>query len=163
SLSTRSKHRRLVQQLPLCNALEAKDLRINQISCSFEDQIRDNLACCRRMHYAVSAEAIGEEEARHISHWTEDRMMIRAHLVKAWRCPVGIQCQILEAGHTIGGARKDLLDERRFEVGLVTWRFLRIIPCQQKSPSFRTEVEAVRHVDHHRRLMREIIERFRRD
>src|SRR5206468_12475423 len=54
-----------------------------------------------------------------------------------------------------------LVDECRFEVGFVTWSFFRIVPRQQKSASFRTEMEAVRHINYHRRAVREIIKRLR--
>src|SRR5215831_2785538 len=101
------------------------------------------------MHYAVAAEAVREEEAGHGGHRAKNAVMIGRHLIQSRPGAFGIDWKILKGWDAVGGVHQDLLDKRRFEVSLITRRFLGIVPCQQKAAAFRTEVEAGAHIDDH--------------
>src|SRR5260370_32598468 len=98
------------------------------------------------MHDAVSAEPVGEVEARYAWRGAEDRVMIGRHLVKSGPRALRVHFGLLQTGHAIHAASENFLDERWIELGLEPRRFLRIVPGQQQPQPFRAEMEAGRHI-----------------
>src|SRR5208283_1233474 len=93
----------------------------------------------------------------------EDAMVVGRHLVEPGPRAFGIDRDILEAGHAVSGADENLLDERRLEVSLVAGGFVGVVPRQEESEAFGSEVEAVAHVDDHGNFVRDGVERFGRN
>src|SRR4051812_22896342 len=88
-------------------------------------------------------------------------MVVGRHLVES--CPrlLWIDGDIRKTWDALRGAREYLLGEGGFVVGAESVYLLRIVPRQQEPAGFRTKVEAVRHVDDHRRGVRKSVEWFR--
>src|SRR5581483_10102158 len=125
-------HRSLVNRSSLRKARQIQQRRIDQGAIPGENQVGQNLSCCRRVHYSVSAEAIRQKKTRHLGNGAQDRMMIRRHFVKSRPCAFRIDGDVLEDGHAVRRPRQDLFDEGWFEFQLVAGGFLGIIPCHQK-------------------------------
>ena len=69
-------------------------------------------------------------------------MVVGRHFIESGPGALGIHGYVFEAGHTIGSARQNFFDERRIEVGLESGRLFGIVPGEQESAAFGTEVEA---------------------
>ena len=137
-------HRRLVQQLALGEARRAKHLDIiYNAGLAVKDQVGQHFPGRRSVHHAVAAESVGAEKTLPSLDRPDDAVMVGRHLVQSGPGALGIDRQILEAGHAIGGARQNLLDERRLEVGVEARRLLGIVPRQQEAEALRAEVKAV--------------------
>src|SRR3954463_4606743 len=87
-------------------------------------------------------------------------MVVGRHLVES--CPrlLWIDGDVRETRDALRGTREYLLGEGRLIVGAESVYLLRIVPRQQEAACFRTKVEAIRHVDDHRRGVRKSVERF---
>ncbi len=112
------------------------------------------------MHHAVAAEAVGAEEAGHVFDRAKDAVVVGRHFVESRPRALGIDGDVFEAGHTVGGALQNFLDECRLEVGLVAGSFFGIVPRQQEAEAFGTEVKSVGHVDDHGDFVGDAVEGF---
>src|SRR5581483_4764519 len=121
------------QQTSGGKAVQAQQLRVYDAGGAGQDQIGENLTCRRRVHHAVSAEAVRQIKALDFINRAEDAVMVGRDLVESGPCALRIYSKVLEHRHAIGGARQDLLDEPRLEIGLETGRFLWIVPRQKKA------------------------------
>src|SRR5690242_13493384 len=101
-----------MQQVTSGEALEAKDGHIvHQICFALQDQVGKDSASGRRVHHAVAAEAVSQEEARNALYRTEDRTVVGRHLIQTRPSSFWIDSQILKHGNTIGRSGQDLLNK----------------------------------------------------
>src|SRR5271167_1695005 len=151
----------LVEQSALGEALWAEYLDVvHDAGGAVENQVRGDLPRRRSVHHTMTTEAIGAEEARQLRRQSYDGVMVGRHLVESSPRTLRVHCQVLEAGHAVGGVHQDLLNERRFQVVLISRRLLRIVPGQEEPTARGAEVEAIRHVNDHGNRMRNAIEGF---
>src|ERR1700732_3992155 len=106
------------------------------------------------MHHAAAAETVCQVKSSHAGSGAKHCTMIRRHIVQAGPALSPIYGQLFEAWHSIGGTRQYFLNECRIEVGLEPWRFVRVVPGQQQTQPFLTEMETSGHVDDHREALR---------
>src|SRR4051812_12596642 len=133
-----------VDRIALSEAAQAELVRVSDLGATVQDQIGKDFPRRRRMHHAVSAEAVGEKKSRHFGNRSKDGVVVGGHLVKSGPTALRINGKILEARHAVSGARQHLFDECGIEVGVVSRSVLLwIVPRQQESKRFRPEVETV--------------------
>src|SRR5436190_5788959 len=101
------------------------------------------------MHDAVSAEAVDEIETGHVRRRSNNRVMVRGHLVKPRPCPAWIDSRFGEHRDAGRGMSQDLLDKSFVELSLETWCFFRVVPGQENPLPFPAKMKAGGHIDHH--------------
>lgn len=146
-----------MNQPPFREAREIEQRRINQLRLPIQDQIAENFSRCRRMHYSMPAESIGQKKSGHGSNLAQNRMVIRRHFIEPGPCPLRIHRQIGKTRNPVGRPRQNFLYKSCIELGLEAGRLLRIVPGQQESSALRPEVKSVGHVNDHGRSVRESI------
>src|SRR6266508_3887845 len=97
----------------------------------------------------MATEAVYEIETLDIRRRSDDRMMIRGHLVKAGPGATWIYLRFSETRHTRRSSGQNFFNETSIKVGLEAGSFFRVVPGQQNSFSFATEMKACGHVDDH--------------
>src|SRR6266481_9581080 len=125
---------------------------------ALQDEVGEDSAGGGRVHDAVSAEAVGEEEARYIGNRAEYGVMVRGHLIESGPGAFGIDRQMLESRDTVSSVHQNFLDEGAFKVGPEARCFFGIVPGEEKAAAFRAEVKAGGHIDDHGRGVREVAE-----
>src|SRR5947209_7752847 len=123
-------------------------------------QFRDDAACCGRVHDAVTAETIGEEEAGDRGRFSYDRVVVRRHLVKTSPRALRVYFSFFKTRNTRCCARQNLFDERGIKLSLEAGRLFRVVPSEQDSSALAPEVKACGHVYYHREARRQLIERL---
>src|SRR6266508_2253332 len=101
----------------------------------------------------MTAEAVYEIETLDIWRRRDDPMMIRSHLVKAGPGATWTYSRFSETRHTRRSSGQNLFNETRINDRLEAGSFFRVVPGQQNSSSFATEMKARGHVDDHEKAM----------
>src|SRR6266404_2256273 len=112
------------------------------------------------MHHAVTTEAVHEKQTFYVRRWSDDGVMIGSHLVESGPGTPGIYFSFSQTRHTHRGMRQDLFHEGWVEFSFEARGLFRIVPRQQNSLPFSPKVKACRHVNHHWKLLWQLIERF---
>src|SRR6185369_3854132 len=97
----------------------------------------------------MPAESIHEKQPFNVKRWSNDRVMVRRHLVKPGPSASRIYTSLRQNRNARCGSRQYLLDEGLVELRFETRRLIRIIPGQQNPPTFAAKMKSRRHVDHH--------------
>src|ERR1700722_6235862 len=160
-IDRQSQYCSLVNHTAFGEAAETEQRRIDQICLAQKNQIAENLSCCGGMHHAVSAETVREKKPRHARRFPQNGMMVRRHLVEPGPRPLRIHRKISEARNPLSRASENFLYEACVEIGLESRGFFWIVPCQQKTAGLGTKVKSIRHVDDHRRRVRESVKGLR--
>src|ERR1044072_6829265 len=103
------------------------------------------------MHDAMATETVDEVETFDVRRGTDDRVMVRSHLVKPGPRAPGIDAGFGKHGHTRSCMRQNFFDERRIEFSFKAGCLCGIVPCEQYSLPFTAKMKAGGHVDDHRK------------
>src|SRR5258706_13893796 len=112
------------------------------------------------MHHPVTTEAVHEKQTFYVRRWSDDGVMIGSHLVESGPGTPGIYFSFSQTRHTHRGMGQDLFHEGWVEFSFEARGLFGIVPRQQNSLSFSPKVKARRHVNHHRKSLWQLIERF---
>src|SRR5215213_10127427 len=157
-----SENRSLFEELAFGEALGAQRRGVEEARFVVEDEVGKDAAGGGRVHDAVAAEAVGEEEAADAWGAADDGVVVWRHLVEAGPGAARVDLRLGQARHARGGARQNLFDERGVEVALEAGRLFGVVPRQEDTRALAAEVKARGHVYHHREARGQIIERLGR-
>ena len=91
---------------------------VDHIRLTLENQVGDDLSRSRRVHDAVAAEAVGQEETWDIRHGTEDGVVVRRDFIGTCPGALGVDGEVFKYRDAVGGEREDLFNEGRFEISI---------------------------------------------
>src|SRR5262249_30796763 len=144
-----SKHGSLFQQSALGEPFNTERARINE-TLPLQDQITDDPARSGRMHHAVPAESVGEEQSLHARRGADDRVVIGADFVHSRPTLFRVYGQVGELRDAIYGERQNLFEKFVSESGLESIGLFFVRPRHQDRFALAAEMEAGRHINDHR-------------
>src|SRR2546421_12705093 len=97
-----SKNCSLFKQTPFSESLHAERFGIEEARFAVQDQFGDEASGRGRVHDAVTAEAVGEEEAAQRGCFADDRVMIGRHLVETSPRALRVDFRFRKTRHTRG-------------------------------------------------------------
>ena len=114
-----------------------------------QQHLREEMTRSRGLHEPVAAEAAAEPEPGHAGRLTDDRLVVRGHLVQPG--PSRLDGGVRERGQPPGRVLDKVLEESPRNVGVEGGRLGRIAHAQEQAVAFRMNVERRVEVDSHRR------------
>src|SRR5436309_15627321 len=94
----------LFKQTTFSESLHAERSGVEEARFAVQDQFGDEASRRGRVHDAVTAEAVGEEEAAQRWCFADDGVMIGCHLVETCPSALRIHFRFRETRHARGGA-----------------------------------------------------------